>query len=135
VAIRIEDVGEIAYGGLVTATKALDKRRMDEGKLSEKDIMKKFETYAYLVPGGAATIMSALGTMRGQQTWLEHISHGFMYGFPGFIMDVVSSMQEGTSSKSAAVREAQRIVSSTKQLAAGKTSRSYQPEFRKAVAW
>jgi hypothetical protein len=134
-AIRVEDIGEVGYGGLVTLAKWWDEQRMTDGRLSDAEVMKKAETYAYLVPGGAATIMSAFGVMRRQQVWLEHISHGFMYAFPNWIRDVIMSMQ-GTAAKSAAVREAQRIVGNTgRQLPAGKTGRSYQPEFRRVTAW
>lgn len=135
-AIRVEDMGELAYGGLVTATRWWDEQRMADGKLTDKDILKKTSTYAYLIPGGVATIMSAFGTMRRYEVWLEHVSHGFMYGFPGWLVNVIQSMQ-GTAARSAAVREAQRILSgeTSKRLAAGKTDRSYQPEFRKAIAF
>jgi hypothetical protein len=134
VAIKVQDIGEMAYGGVVTGAKFWDEQRMKDGKLTSNEVLKKFETYAYLVPGGAATIMSAFGMMRRQEQWLEHISHGFLYAFPGWLVDVVQSMQ-GTSSASAAVREAQRIVATNKALNAGRTARSYQPEFRKTVAW
>lgn len=133
-AIKVQDIGEMAYGGVVTGAKYWDEQRMKDGKLTSNEVLKKFETYAYLVPGGAATIMSAFGMMRRQESWLEHISHGFLYGFPGWLVDVIQSMQ-GTSSGSAAVREAQRILATNKALGAGKTARTYQPEFRKTVAW
>ncbi len=135
-AIRVEDMGELAYGGLVTASKWWDAQRMADGKLTEKDIHKKISTYAYLIPGGVATIMSAFGSMRRYEVWLEHVSHGFMYDFPGWLTNVIQSMQR-TSSRSAAVREAQRILAGNTSglLGAGDTGRSYQPEFRKAVAW
>ena len=134
-AIRVEDMGELAYGGLVTGAKWWDAQRMADGKLTDKDFFKKMSTYAYLVPGGAATIMSAFGTMRRYEVWLEHVSHGFMYDFPSWLVNTIQSMQ-GTSSRSAAVREAQRILAgnTSRQLGGGQTDRSYQPEFRKAVA-
>lgn len=136
-AIRVEDMGELAYGGLVTASKWWDAQRMADGKLTDKDILKKVSTYAYLVPGGAATIMSAFGTWRRYEVWLEHVSHGFMYDFPGWLVNVIQSMQ-GTSSRSAAVREAQRILAgnTSRQISASReTGRSYQQEFRKAVVF
>ncbi|MBU0778375.1 hypothetical protein KKF82_08970 [Patescibacteria group bacterium] len=132
-AIRVEDLGELAYGGLVTGAKFMDTNRIADGKLTNGEILKKFETYAYLVPGLGSVIASAFGMMKRQETWLEHISHGFMYGFPGWLTEVVQSMQAGGAG-SAAVREAQRIINRT-QLPAGKTARSYQPEFRRTVAW
>jgi len=131
--IRQEDLGELAYGGLVTTLQYFDAKRMAEGKLTDKDILKKMSTYGYLVPGAGAIILSAFGSWRRYNTWLEHISHGFIYAFPGWVTQVVQTMSAGGSAKSAAVREAQRILATG--LPAGQTSRTYQPEFRKVVAW
>jgi len=127
-------MGEVAYGGLVTASRWWDQQRMADGKLTERDFFKKSETYTYLGVGGVATVMSAFGTWRRQERWLEHISHGFMYGFPQWLVDVIQSVG-GAGSRSAAVREAQRILSAGRALNPGRTERSYQPEFRKIVAW
>lgn len=136
--LRIEDMGEAAYGGLVQAGKWLDDRRIEEGKITEKELLKQWETYAYLLPGGFATVASAFGFMPRQGVWLEHVSHGFIYDFPRFMLKAVNSMRNsGTSTKAAAVREAQRIVqerSRAKQLGAGRaTSRTYAPEFAEAT--
>lgn len=134
-AIRVEDTGELAFGGLVTAARWWDGQRIADGKLTNRDILKKMETYAYLIPGGGATILSAFGMWRRYERWLEHISHGFMYDFPSWLVSVIQAMQT-TAARSAAVREAERIVSSgSRQLGAGRTSRTYQPEFRKVVAF
>ncbi|MDD4986975.1 MAG: hypothetical protein PHQ43_14600 [Dehalococcoidales bacterium] len=136
-AIKVEDLGELAYGGLVTGARYMDDKRMTEGKLADDEFFKKYQTYAYLVPGGVATIMSAFGVWRRYSPWIENISHGFIYGFPQFLMDTINSMK-GTSAKSAAVREAQKIMASRRadrQLGAAKTSRTYQPEFKSAMAW
>ncbi len=137
-AIRVQDMGELTFGGLVTAAKWWDKQRENQGKITSKDILKRYSLWAYLVPGGAATIMSAFGVWRRQEAWNEHISHGFIYGFPQFLLDVVDAMKE-TGTSSSAVREANRIVQdrahAAKQLVAGKTARSYQPEFQEVVAF
>ncbi len=134
--IRVEDIGELGYGGLVTAAKAWDGKRMAEGALGASEIMKKSSTYAYLLPGAGATLLSAFGGLRRQERWWEHISHGFIYGFPQWVTEVVSAMQ-GTSSgaRGAAVRQAQQILSnSQKQVSAGnQTSRSFEREFDKVV--
>lgn len=132
--LRVEDIGELAFGGLVTATEWYDKQRIDDGKLTEKDILKKFSTYAYLIPGGAATIMSAFGVWRGMERWNEHISHGFMYDFPRFLKNVVTAMRQGggAGARAQSVREANRIIQETQrqQLTGGRTTdRSYQREF------
>ena len=128
--LRMEDIGPLAYGGLKTGADWWDEQRIADGTLTDADIMKKASTYAYLVPGGAATIMSAFGVWRRQEKWLESISHGFMYGFPGWIREVVKTMTPA-GAKSAAVREASRIVRNPiRQLAQGaSTQRSYQREF------
>lgn len=133
-AIRVEDIGELAYGGLVTATKWWDGQRMADGRLGDSEIMKRASTYAYLLPGAGATLMSAFGVMRRQERWWEHISHGFIYGFPQWVTEVVMAMQGTSGSRGAAVREAQRILnSSQRQISAAQTSRTYEPEFRKVV--
>lgn len=137
-AIRVYDIGELAYGSLVTGARELDANRMVKGTLSEADVMKKFETYAYLVPGGLATIMSAFGVWRRYEPWLEPVQHGFIYAFPQFLVNTVRSMS-GTTARSAAVREAQRIINgngtATRYLGDGNTGRTYQPEFKRAIAW
>jgi hypothetical protein len=135
VAIRVENLGAVAYGGLVAASKWWDEQRMADGKLTDKDFFKKMGTYSYLGVGLTSTIMSAFGTWRRQEAWLENVSIGFMYGLPQWLVDVIQSMG-GTASKSAAVREAQRILSASgRQLPAGQTGRTYQQEFRKVKAW
>ena len=135
-AIRVENLGAVAFGGLVTASNWFDEQRMADGKLTDKDFFKKWGTYTYLGVGGAATIMSAFGTWRRQERWLENVSIGFMYGLPQWLVDVIQSMG-GTASKSAAVREAQRILSASgRQLGPGsQTARTYQQEFRQVKAW
>lgn len=137
-AMRMQDIGELAYGGLVEATAWWDRKRVDEGTITEKEMLKKFSTWAYVVPGGLATIFSAFGVWRGMELWNEHLSHGFIYGFPGFIVKIVDAVREGGASSSA-VQEAQRILrekSAERQLVAGRgTGRSYQSEFEKATAW
>lgn len=134
-AIRVENLGAVAYGGLVTASNWWDGQRMADGKITDKDFFKKLETYTYLGVGGVATVMSAFGTWRRQEQWLENISIGFMYGLPQWLVNVIQSMG-GTASKSVAVREAQRILNASgRQLPAGQTARTYQQEFRKVKAW
>ncbi len=135
-AIVVEDIGALSYGGLVTAANWWDEQRVARGELASSDILKKLGTWAYLIPGGGATIMSAFGVWRQQESWLEKVQTGFIYDFPRFLRSVVTSMQgNGGTAASAAVREANRIMksrtSSTRQLAAGRvTDRSYQQEFQ-----
>ena len=142
--IKMQDIGELGYGGLVTLSEWYDQKRIDEGKLTNKDILKKVSLYAYLIPGGIATLTSAFGWWRGVKPWDEHISHGFIYDFPRFVKNMVDVMGEDTSRNagdSAAVREAQRILAAKKQaeqrrLTHGKvTDRSYQEAFESATVF
>ncbi|MBU1066992.1 hypothetical protein KKE60_04365, partial [Patescibacteria group bacterium] len=82
--IRIEDFGEITYGGVVTLTEWWDNKRIDEGKIGTKDVFKKASFYTYLGVGLAATLMSVFGWMRRYERWSEHVSHGFLYDLPRF---------------------------------------------------
>lgn len=121
--IRMEDFGEIAYGGVVTLTEWWDNQRITEGKIAKKDILKKASFYTYLGVGLTATLSSAFGWWRTQEKWMEHISHGFLYDMPRFILNVVQSM--GTASRSVqsdAVRQAQEILRQRQQLPAGRAA-------------
>ena len=139
--IRIEDFGEIGYGGLVTLTEWWDNKRIDEGKIGAKDVFKKASFYTYLGVGLAATLMSVFGWMRRYERWSEHVSHGFLYDVPRFAYNLTKAL--GSSAKkgsgSSAVQEAQRILNErmkTKALTQGggrAADRSYQREFE-AVA-
>ena len=136
--IRMQDVGELGYGGLVTLSEWYDDKRIAEGKITKKDIFKKTALYAYLVPGAVCTLTSAFGWWRQLSPWDEHISHGFIYDFPRFLKNMVNVMGEGTQrnpSSSAALIEAQRILDQNKRardrtlVQAKTTDRSYQREF------
>jgi len=140
--IRIEDFGEIAYGGVVTLTEWWDNKRIVAGTLGPKDVFKKASFYTYLGVGLAATLISVFGWMKRWERWSEHVSHGFFYDLPRFAYNLSKSMSAAGSrgAGSTAVREAQRILqqrtTSPRQLAEGQaTQRSYQPEFNKTVAW
>jgi len=135
--IRIEDFGEIGYGGAVTWAQWWDNKHRHEGKITDKDFFMKASTYTYLGIGLAATLMSVFGWMRQWERWGEHISHGFLYDLPRFALNLSKSMSAGSkSSDSAAVQEAQRILreraAASKQLTSGRgraADRTYQPEF------
>jgi len=142
--IRIQDFGEVAYGGAVTLTSWWDNKRIEEGKIGTKDVFKKASFYTYLGVGLVATLMSVFGWMRRYEVWTEKISTGFLYDLPRFAYDMsktLSSAGRARTSESAAVREAQRILqqrSTARQLTEGQaqsTQRSYQPEFNKTMAW
>jgi len=112
--IRIEDFGEIGYGGAVTLTEWWDNKRIDEGKIGAKDVFKKASFYTYLGVGLAATLMSVFGWMRRYERWSEHVSHGFLYDVPRFAYNLTkalgSSSKRGSGTESRAVQEAKQIL-------------------------
>ena len=135
--IRIEDFGEIGYGGLVTLTEWWDNKRIDEGKIGTGDVFKKASFYTYLGVGLTATLMSVFGWWRRYERWSEHVSHGFLYDLPRFAYGLTKALgagsKRGRGSESRAVQEAQRILNekiNAKALTQGRTAdRSYQREF------
>jgi len=133
--IRIEDIGEIGYGGLVTLTEWWDNKRIDEGKIGTGDVFKKASFYTYLGVGLAATLMSVFGWMRRYERWQEHVSHGFLYDVPRFAYGLTKTLgaESKRGSGSRAVNEAQRILNEkmrARALPQGRTAeRSYQREF------
>lgn len=135
--IKMQDLGELGYGGLVTLTKWWDDKRIDEGKITEKDVLKKASFYGYLIPGGLCTLTSGFGWVRALKPWDEHISHGFIYGFPGFIRDLVGSLREagGRGSSSAAVQEANRILRLSQGAGIGAEAILARASAKKTVGW
>jgi len=142
--IRIEDFGEIAYGGVVTLTEWWDNKRIDEGKIAQKDIFKKASFYTYLGVGLTATLISVFGWMRRWERWSEHISHGFLYDLPRFAYNLSTSMGAAGRSRSgsAAIQEAQRVIRerpvAARQLVQGMgvpASRTYVPEMEQVGAF
>jgi len=139
--IRIEDFGEVAYGGAVTLSEWWDNRRIEEGKISTKDVFRKASFYTYLGVGLVAILMSVFGWMRRYERWTEKVSTGFLYDLPRFAynMSKTLSAKGRGRTESAAVKEAQRIVatrSSGNLLTQGRQAeRSYQPEFKTVNAW
>lgn len=132
--IRIEDFGEVAYGGAVTLTEWWDNKRITDGKIGAKEVFKKASFYTYLGVGLGATLMSVFGWLRRYERWAEHVSHGFLYDLPRFTYNlsraITSGSGGGRGSKSAAVQEAQRILNQKKALTQGRAAeRSYQEEF------
>lgn len=131
--IKLQDVGVLGYGGLVTGLTAWDEKRIEEGTITEKDLVKKAGFWGYLVPGGVSLFANAFGWMRRYEPWTERLSHGFIYGFPAFVKNVVDIYKEeeeeagargkgrGSSAANAAVMEAQKL------LAAANARRQVQP--------
>lgn len=108
--LRLEDIGELAYGGLVTGMTQWDKRRIEDGRIEARELLKKASFYSYLVPGLICTGATAFGWLRRWDAWNERIAHGFIYGFPGFVMELVNAFGGGGVGASVAVREAERVL-------------------------
>jgi inosine/xanthosine triphosphate pyrophosphatase family protein len=111
----MQDIGELAYGGLVTLTEWWDTSRVTKGTLTKKQILKKASFYTYLVIGLGATLVSAFGWWRGKEKWMEHISHGFIYDLPRQIYNNVQDLRtppgpSTTGAESEAVRQAREIL-------------------------
>lgn len=137
--IRIQDFGEVVYGSAVTLATWWDNKRIADGRIGTKDVMKKASFYTYLGVGLVATLMSVFGWMRRYEVWAEKISTGFLYDLPRFTYDLSKTLSAagGRASEGSAVREAQRILqqrSTQRQVTEGQfAQRSYQQEFRKAM--
>lgn len=109
--LKVHDITEIAYGGLVTGLERMDKKRVTDGKIRNKDILKKYSTYAYAVPGAICTAATAMGWMRRYDAINERIAHGFLFGLPGFIMDIVDATGEGGGGAArSTVRDAEQFL-------------------------
>jgi hypothetical protein len=143
--IRIEDIGEIAYGGAVTLAEWWDNKRIAAGTITSKDVIKKASFYTYFGIGLVATLASAFGWMNKAAVWEERLATGFLYDLPrvGYNLAKAMSATAGRGgSGSAVVEEAQRILRE-KQMAtnrlladkAGATGRSYQLEMESAKAF
>jgi len=148
--IRMEDFGEIVYGGVVTLTEWWDDRRIADGRIAKKDLWKKASFYTYLGIGLPVTLMSAMNWWATQRVWLEHISHGFLYDMPRFVYNIVQAMGTESSRRtgSDAVRQAQEILarrtsvaprpmaspSSARALPAGSSARVMTPMGEEIIA-
>ena len=136
--IRVQSIGPLAYGGVVTLAEWYDTKRINEGKLTNKDVLKKAGFYAYLAIGLVATLSTTFGWMRRYDGWFEPISNGFLYDVPRFAYNLSKAL--GTTggsvrSNSQAIAQAQRLAQQQRALGAGlPANRTYQPEFEPAGA-
>ncbi len=121
-----QDFGELIYGGAVTAAEWWDSKRILDGTLQQKEILKKAGFWTYMVVGLGATLASVFGWMRRQEAWWEHISSGFIYDLPRQTVNAVTSMQttaSGNMGESTAVKQAREILRQKHaELAAGNYS-------------
>jgi len=145
--IRIEDFGEIVYGGAVTLTEWWDQKRISDGKITDKEVLKKASFYTYFGVGLAATMASVFGWMKTwalSERWAEKVSTGFLYDLPRVGYNLSRTMAAGASKNRPAsdvVQEAQRILrarqEAARQLTEGNkvTDRTYQPEYESVGAF
>jgi len=129
-ALKIYDLGELGYGGLVTLTEWYDTKRIKAGTLEKKEILKKFSFYTYVVIGLGATVisfMNGLSEKKGRRGiapgWMEHISHGFIYDLPRQIFNNVEALltppgMSTTGADSNAVKQARAILEQKTRAAA-----------------
>ena len=128
--LRLEDIGALGYGAIVTGAGLWDQRRIDAGTITNKEVFKKMETWAYLVPGLTALVSSGMGWMPKQAGWIDRVSTGFIYDVPRFMKNIWESQRTETATKSRAVQEAQRIIqqhsaTTRQQLTSGKATQRY----------
>lgn len=115
--IRVEDVGELGYGAAFAAANWWDSKQIDEGKLKKDEVFKKVGFWTYVGIGIPATLISAMNWMPKQRSWLEHISHGFIFYLPSFILDTAKELSKPkTTQSSAAIAEANRILQARRNL-------------------
>ena len=137
--IRNSDFGPVLFGGTVTLANWWDDKRIEDGRIASRDILKKASFYAYLGIGLGATLASVFNWLPRWERWTESVSHGFLYDLPRFALNLTKDMGAGgsNSSDSRAVVEARKILQ-TKQITAGtakKTARSYEREFDQVGAF
>lgn len=136
--IKLQDLSELGYGGLVTGLAAWDAKRLEEAAYLEKEVYKSAKFWGFLAPGVGSIVMNMLGKPRGSEPITERLMHGFIFGFPSFIKETIEAVRvEGASTKArgGAVADAQRLLAQrqaagqsaaarAKQLAAGGQSAS-----------
>lgn len=121
--IVVQDVGELAYGGAVTGLQYWDDKRLAKGTITKKDFHKQASFWGYVVPGATCLIMNAVGAARKQEAWTERITHGFIYGFPSFMKNLITTLTEeetavkggGGAAESTAVLEARRLLEAARK--------------------
>lgn len=112
--LRMQDVGEFAYGGAVTLADWWDSDRIKKGQLADKDLIKKAGFWTFLGIGLVASVVNLAGWWRRGDAWTERLMHGFIYGIPGVVYSTITSLRTttGTQSRAGAVAEAQAILAS-----------------------
>ncbi len=113
-------VADAAYGGAVTYAEWWERKRITEGKITKKDLLKQVGFYTYLVIGLAATLNSIFGWV-GRGRWGEKISedlsHGFFYDLPRFSYNTMQNLKSASrgAGESAAVMQARAILAARQQ--------------------
>ncbi len=116
--LRMQDLGELGYGGVVTMAGWWDAKRIASGSLTVKDFYKKAGFWTYWGVGLLSTLASQFGWFRRYDTWFEHMSHGFIYDVPRQLFNLVQSQRTAPTMVSgdaaSALREAQEIVNAAR---------------------
>ena len=108
----VQDLSEVVYGGAVTFGEWWDSKRITEGKITDKDVLKKAGFHIYLWPGLIAAVANAMGAFRnrpGMPIVMEKLSTAFLFFLPMEIYHAAKSLK-AAGSNSLAIREAQQIL-------------------------
>lgn len=110
--IKLQDLSELGYGGLVTGMAAWDVKRLEEAAYLEKEVYKSAKFWGFVAPGVAATVMNVIGKPRGSEPITERLMHGFIFGFPSFIKETIEAVkvEVGGKARGGAVADAQRLL-------------------------
>ena len=92
--LKIVDVSELAYGGMVTGLEFWDKKRIEGATLKKKELHKKVGFYGYLIPGLYGVVTTGFDLVRSQRNINERLAHGFIYDFPRFTLGLVESFKK-----------------------------------------
>lgn len=107
-------IGPLAYGGGVTLADWWDEKRITDGTLTNKEVLKKAGFWAFLGIGIPAFLMTAFDWMPRAARWTGPLSIGFLYGLPGFTRNTVTAVRSTTThrtnTESEALRQAHEIL-------------------------
>ncbi len=129
-ALRMEDAGELIYGGIVTGAEYWDAKRIAGGTLTNKEVWKKAGFWSYLVIGLVATVGPyVFGSLKRYSNWTDNLAHGFIYDLSRQTKNLIQSM--GTTAGQRAggnvVDQAAELIrqraAAQRQLNAGRATR------------
>lgn len=115
--LQVSDLSELVYGGLVTLAEDQDKKRITGGNLTDADVLKKYGTYAYFVPGIISVGAVAFNYLPRYASTTTRLAHGFIYDLPRQTMSLINALS-AKSTAASATATAQRIASGSGTRAA-----------------